>query len=82
MTVEQVKEAIRQRAPISIKLLFGEKIEYTRALCILPPHEGFTEPLVVLEDRSGHSITKCGISQIIGGDPYKAEERTPEAACE
>ena len=76
MTVAQVKEAIRKRTPIRIRLIFGEEIEYKRAIVVLPPHGNAKEPVVVLEDHSGRSVTYCGISQIVGGDPYEQ----PQAA--
>lgn len=80
MTEEQVREAIRAQTPVRIRTLpLMREVEYKRILCVLPLREGETVPVVVLEDRCGHSVSYARITQIIGGDPYE-KENTPAAA--
>ena len=60
MTVAQVKEAIRKRTPIRIRLIFGEEIEYKRAIVVLPPHGNAKEPVVT------HMLKAVPITKVNG----------------
>lgn len=74
MTLEEVKEAIRAKTPVRMRHLFGEEIEYKCVLCILPPHGEEKEHMIVLEDKSGRSVTYCKLAQLIDS------EKQPTAA--
>ena len=82
MTIEQLKEAIREKTPISIKTkMLGTELTYKRALCIIPYNPGGV-PVVMLEDYNGITVACAAITQIIGGDPFDINETMPAAACD